>query len=206
MARANSIGADRNASLTLAVDQATLGQEPVSGLALSLVSMRGTTDVRELRIGLPGGGRADFTGRISGSGDNMRYDGDASMRGTSLARLLTWATAGGFKLDPARDAPYAVRARLDATATNIRARDMVAEIAGTTGQGEIELGLGQRRSLAVTIEGEQVDLRPLLNAAAQDAGTTSGIIPGTTRRNPILSALAAASAAGVKIENVDSRL
>lgn len=194
--RSAGIGDGRAASaLALSVDQASLGQEPVSGLAVKLKAARGLTEISEFRLGLPGGSRADFAGRVTGAGDAARYDGDLSVRGTSLARLLTWATAGGFKLDPARDAPFAVRARLNASADNIRARDLVAEIAGTTGQGEVELGLKQRRTLAVTMEGEQVDLRPLLPAS--DATTA--------RRNPILSALAAASAAGVQIDNVDSR-
>lgn len=198
LTRAASLGGDQASStLALTVDQATLGQEPVSGIAVNLSSSRGNATISDFRIGLPGGSRADFSGRVAGDGSGVRYDGDLSVRGTSLARLLAWATVGGFKLDPARDAPFAVRTRLEATADSVFAREIVAEIAGTIGQGELEVGLRQRRTLAVTLEGEQVDLRPLL--------ATAGSESAQLRRNPILSALAAASAAGVQIDNFDSR-
>ncbi len=197
IARANVIGNRGASTLALKVDQATLGQESVTGLAVQLSSARGVTEIDAFRLGMPGGSRAEFNGRSTGAAAAVRYDGDLTVRGTSLARLLSWATGGGFKLDPARDAPFSIRAKVDASADNIKATHVVAELAGTIGQGEVEVGLKDRRTLSVTVEGEQVDLRPFFPVATESAGQ---------RRNPIVAALAAAAGAGLQIENVDSRL
>ena len=150
------------ADLTLDVEQANLGAEPVSGLRVVLSGRGGETDIQELRIGLPGGARADLKGLMTGSGEETAFNGDIVLRGSSLARFLGWATAGGFVLDPARDGRFAMRSKLAASPGGVLAREFVGELAGTIVQGELGYRWGARREVSMLVEGPLVDLRPLL--------------------------------------------
>lgn len=161
--RLNGFNPDQGtARLQLDVEQAMLGREPVSGLRLRLRGRGAETEIEELRIGLPGSARADLKGLMTGSGDETTFDGSLLVRGGSLARLLAWGTAGALVLDPARDGPFATRARLQAGPQSLQARDFVGEIAGTVVQGAIGYRWQGRREISVLVEGPQVDLRPLL--------------------------------------------
>ncbi len=153
------------ASLMLDVEQANLGAEPVSGLRLVLTGRSGETNIQEMRIGLPGGSRADLKGLMTGFGEETAFNGDIVLRGASLARFLSWSTAGGFVLDPARDGRFAMRSKLSAAPGGVLAKEFVGELAGTIVQGELGYKWGARREVSILVEGPQVDLRALLPTA-----------------------------------------
>jgi uncharacterized protein involved in outer membrane biogenesis len=182
-------------ALSLSVEQANLGREAVSGLQLTLLGQGAETDIQELRIGLPGGARADIKGLMTGSGEETAFNGDLVLRGSSLARFLVWASAGEVVLDPARDGPFATRAKLLASPQAVQAREFVGELAGTVMQGELGYRWQGRREVSVLVEGPQVDLRALLPERAASAGAA-----------PILSSLLAAAAQSAKTQGLDAIL
>lgn len=189
------------ADLTLDVEQANLGGEPVSGVRLVLSGRGGETDIQELRIGLPGGARADLKGLMTGSGEETAFNGDLVLRGSSLARFLGWATAGGFTLDPARDGRFAMRSKLGASPGSVLAREFVGELAGTIVQGELGYRWGARREISMLVEGPLVDLRPLLPAAPIGA---TGNATGSGTVSPLLAYLTASAALNPTAKDLDA--
>lgn len=159
-------------SLILDVEQANLGAEPVSGLRLVLAGRSGETTIQELRLGLPGGARADLKGLMTGNGEETSFNGDIVLRGASLARFLSWSTAGGFALEAARDGRFSMRSKLSAAPGGIVAKEFVGELAGTVVQGELGYKWAARREISILVEGPQVDLRPLMSAPAAGARTS----------------------------------
>jgi AsmA family len=172
-----SSGVARSATV-VSVDQANLGREAVSGLSLSMKVVDGQTRVEELRIGLPGGARADIQGQLIGSGETSGFDGDATLRGTSFARLAAWATAGGLVIDAANDGAFALRTKINAQTGSVLAHDLVGELIGTAIQGDIGFNWRGRRELTAKLEGPQIDLRSAMRGkfSASDA---LGLINGT---------------------------
>jgi uncharacterized protein involved in outer membrane biogenesis len=173
--------------LALDVEQATLGREPVSGLRLRLSSQGVETDIKDLRIGLPGGARADVTGLMTGMGEETAFDGTVVVRGASLARFISWSSVNRLTLDAARDGPFAMRARLVAAPGRIEAREFVGDVAGTTVQGELGYRAGPRPEVSVLIEGAQVDLRPVLPEPTEPGGASSlmGALIHATAAHPM---------------------
>jgi hypothetical protein len=179
-------------SLILEVEQANLGAEPVSGLRLVLTGRSGETNIQELRIGLPGGSRADMKGLMTGYGEETAFNGDIVLRGASLARFLNWSTGGGFILDPVRDGRFAMRSKLSAAPGGVLAKEFVGELAGTIVQGELGYKWGARREISILVEGPQVDLRPLLPA----------VQPGG--KSPLLGYLSAGAALSPAAKDLDA--
>ncbi len=180
------------ASLVLDVEQANLGAEPVSGLRLVLSGRGGETNIQELRIGLPGGARADLKGLMTGNGEETAFNGDIVLRGASLARFLTWSTAGGFGLDAARDGRFAMRAKLSAAPGGVVAKEFVGELAGTIVQGEVGYTWGARRQVSILVEGPLVDLRPLMPTVPAGG------------KSPLLGYLSAGAALGPVSKDLDA--
>jgi uncharacterized protein involved in outer membrane biogenesis len=198
--RLNGLAPRRAAfGLSLAVEQANLGREAVSGLVLRITGRNGATDIQELRLGLPGGARADLRGSFAGQSDAAKFDGEAVVRGTSLGRFLGWASANSLALDPARDGPFALRGNLAVQAGSLYARDFVGELAGTTAQGEVGYRWLGRRELSILVEGPQIDLRPLLSET--DTPASSAGAP-----TALLKALAAGTVLGIKPGDLDAVL
>jgi uncharacterized protein involved in outer membrane biogenesis len=154
------------ATLTLDVEQANLGREAVSGVRLALQGTGAETDIRELRLGLPGGAQADVKGLMTGSGEETSFSGDIVLRGSSLTRFLGWSTGGAIALDPGRDGAFAMRARLVAAPGTVVAREFTGELAGTIMQGELGYRWQGRPEVSVLIEGPRVDLRAVLSEQA----------------------------------------
>ncbi len=181
------------ASLTLDVEQANLGREPVSGLRLVLQGQGAETEIQELQIGLPGGARADVKGLMTGSGEETAFAGDMVLRGSSLARFLGWSSSGGIVLDPGRDGPFAMRTRLSAAPDGVVAREFVGELAGTIMQGELGYRWQGRPEISVLVEGPQIDLRAVLPERGAGAGS-------------LLSYLSAGAALGSQSTTMDAVL
>ena len=156
-----SSGVERSATV-VSVEQANLGRESVSGVSLSVKVFDGVTRIEELRLGLPGGARADIQGRLIGTGETTGFEGDATLRGTSFARLAAWATAGAFVMDAGSDGAFALRTKLNAESGNVLAHDLVGELIGTAIQGDIGFNWRGRRELTAKLEGPQIDLRSAL--------------------------------------------
>lgn len=181
-------------SIDLQVEQASLGREPVSGIRLKAESRGGTTRIQDLRLGLPGGTRADVQGTLAQDGGSATFEGHVVVRGGSLARATAWAGGRGAALDPLFDGPFAVRGRLKAAEGRVEARELVGELAGTIVQGDIGYRWAGRREVSILVEGPQIDLRSVLGNGPEKDGAG----------NPLLVLIGARALLGVSADDIDA--
>lgn len=148
-----------DASIDAVFDQVSLAGDMVGGVRIGVDRIADRVEIRELRASLPGAARLDLRGKINGLGsDRARYDGDVTLRGQSLARLLAWAFRENPPLAIAKDGPFGWISNVAATAADITASQVRAEVAGQPLQGNVALTLGKRPRVKVEAEALELDL------------------------------------------------
>src|SRR5581483_760322 len=105
-------------------------------------------------------------GTVGGPPEAPEFDGSLSLRGTSLVRFLTWATAGALSFDTKGDGTFGVRTRLSIAPGRAVARDLVADISGTAIAASARYRWEGRPELSAVVEGPQLDARAFIPAGA----------------------------------------
>jgi uncharacterized protein involved in outer membrane biogenesis len=174
------------------LDQANLGGEPVSGVKIEVVRAKGALVLKELRAGLPGGAKLALYGSMADgpAGIERPFQGDVSVRGTSLGRFLTWAVKDQAALETVRsDGAFALQGRLSMGGDAVDLTDAGAEIGGQPVTGEVHYRGGERMRLGVVLDGQEIDasrmwpagvsyIKSLLaGGAVADAGTEPSARP-----------------------------
>src|SRR5215831_3438433 len=167
---------------TISIDQANVGREAVSGVHLALVRTAGKLAIEDLRLGLPGGSRGELKGNVTGPPDAPVFEGSIGLRGTSLVRFLSWATAGAFTLDPRGDGSFGARAQLAMTRGRASLRNIVGDLSGGAIFADAQYAWEGRPELRLRIESPQLDARAFV-----PAGASLGEIFDTALRGPIMS-------------------
>ncbi len=155
---------DGRSRARLAVEQAKLGNEAVSGLSLALTKADGRVSVDELRAALPGGSRLEIAGQIAGGSDDPRFSGSLNVRGTSLARFASWASGGLLPSEGRADGTFGLYARVEIEPGALVVRDAKGEISGNAVGGSGSFRWGQSSEIGLKIEGPQLDVRSFVPA------------------------------------------
>lgn len=198
--------ADADAAMTL--DQVTLGGEAIGQVRLKMHRAGGPFEIKEFRAGLPGGTRIEAAGRLDGAPLSRSFDGTLALRGTNLSRLVTWAAQGPTFIQGHTEGAFGLDGRLKFQANAIEIADADAELAGQPLTGDMRLTLDGAKTLALSIEGQRVDvgslwpdsleigsLRRLLGMAAEahapapgePAATPHPAAPAGTAEAPVVS-------------------
>jgi AsmA family/AsmA-like C-terminal region len=151
--------ADGRSRLTLSVDQANLGGEAVSGVRVALARLKDRLDIEQLRVGMPGGSRAELKGALTGPAGAPEFAGSISLRGPSLLRALGWVTKIPAPADGKGDGAFGVSAQLAIGTGRAVVRNILGDISGTPLSGEADWRWQGRPELAVRLEAPQVDVR-----------------------------------------------
>src|SRR5215475_9156889 len=167
---------------TISIDQANVGREAVSGVHLALVRTAGKLAIEDLRLGLPGGSRGELKGNVTGPPDAPVFEGSIGLRGTSLVRFLSWATAGAFTLDPRGDGSFGARAQLAMTRGRASLRNIVGDLSGGAVLADAQYGWEGRPELRLRVESPQLDARAFI-----PAGASLGEIFDLALRGPLMS-------------------
>lgn len=167
------------AEVTLAIDQASLGQDAVGPVQLLLKRSDNKLEIQELRVALPGGSRGEMQGTIfDTAGQPVVFDGHLALRGTSVARFLGWATGNAVPVDARADGPFGLRAQINAGNGRVSARDLVGNLSGTTLSGTAHYRWEGRPELAVALEGPQIDARTFVPAGSSLADMFDFLLRG----------------------------
>lgn len=177
--RINALGAQAGrASASLQIDQASLGRDLVNGIRIEVQTNGGMLAIDDLRAGLPGAAIIEVQGRLSGEGGATTFDGDMTLRGTSLARLSNWATAGRSAIDPAYDAPFQMRSRVTAEPARGGLRDIIAVVGDSAIEGEVDYAWRGQRVLRVAVSGPKLDARIVAPEKTTLRALADAIAPG----------------------------
>jgi hypothetical protein len=151
--------ADGRSRLTLSVDQANLGGEAVNGVRVALARLKDRLDIEQLRVGMPGGSRAELKGALTGPAGAPEFAGSISLRGPSLLRALGWVTKIPAPADGKGDGAFGVSAQLAIGTGRAVVRNILGDVSGTPLSGEADWRWQGRPELALRLEAPQVDVR-----------------------------------------------
>ena len=151
---------------TISIDQANVGHEAVSGVHLALVRSAGKLAIEDLRLGLPGSSRGELQGSVTGPPEAPVFEGSIGLRGTSLVRFLSWATAGAVALDPKGDGSFGARAQLAMTPGRVSLRNIIGDLSGGAIFADAQYGWEGRPELRLRVESPQLDARAFIPAGA----------------------------------------
>ncbi|MBI1648977.1 AsmA family protein [Hyphomicrobium sulfonivorans] len=147
-----------DSKVTLDLDQANLGGEPVSGTRLELARTDGVLHLDRLRAGLPGGTRLALDGAVAEQASGQSFRGDVTLHGTSLARFLDWSAKGRALAEALRnDGAFSLQGQLAMSDGGIRLTEAGVEVAGRPLTGEFHLLRGERPRVQLVLEGAEVD-------------------------------------------------
>jgi uncharacterized protein involved in outer membrane biogenesis len=149
--------------MSVAIDQANLAGEAVGPVRLALARSGGKLEIKDLRAGLPGGGRGEVKGDLSVAGGAPAFKGTLGVRGTSAARFLAWAAGNGLSIDA--DGPFEVRAAVALDGAQATVHDLTGALAGTLLKGSGRYKWSGRPELVVALDGPKIDARGLLPAS-----------------------------------------
>jgi len=148
--------ADTNARLDF--DQLTLGGEPISNVHLAAARSGGPLELKGVRADLPGGVRLELDGILTPTANVPRLDGSLFISGRSLMRFLAWGLDNPEIGRDRNDGAFRLDGKFALGDGTLALTDTAAELAGTPLKGELRLDLGDRKKLAVSIEGPRVDV------------------------------------------------
>jgi hypothetical protein len=119
-------------------------------------------EVEELRLGMPGGSRGELQGTVSGPADAPVFDGNLGLRGVSVVRFLGWARGTQLAPEIKGDGSFGLRSQIAIAPGRMTLRDIVADLSGTALYGSVQYRWEGRPELSLTVEGPQIDVRPLV--------------------------------------------
>ena len=144
------------------LDQASLGGEAVSGIKLEVARAQGALLLNNLRAALPGGAKLALDGAVAEAASGQAFRGDVTLHGTNLARFIDWAAKDKALADTVRsEGPFSLQGRLAMSDNGIDLTEAGAELGGRTITGEVHYGMKDRRRLAVTLDGSEIDAAQL---------------------------------------------
>ena len=170
--------ADGRSRLTLAVDQANLGGEPVSGVRLAVARQKDRLEIEQFRVGMPGGSRAELSGTLTGSAGAPEFAGSLALRGASVLRALAWAAKPAAALDGKGDGAFGLSTQLALSNGRLVARTIVGDLMGTPLSGEAEWRWQGRPELSVRLEAPQIDVRAFGPVEASLTDALHGLLYG----------------------------
>ncbi len=148
---------EADTSATLDFDQITLGGEPISNVHFAATRAGGPLEIKGVRATLPGGTRLQLEGVLTPGGKIPRIDGTVFLSGQSLSRFLVWGFRNPDIGGSRTDGPFALDGHFVLAENYIELANATAEISDTPLSGAVKLSLGQRKQLAVSLEGARVD-------------------------------------------------
>ncbi len=147
-----------NSKVGFDLDQATLGGEAVSNIKLEVARKQGALSLNSLRAGLPGGTKLAMDGAVADAASGQAFSGDLTLHGTSLARFLDWATKDKALVEELRnEGPFSLQGRLAMSDKGIDLTEAGAEFGGRPITGALHYANKERRRVAVTLEGAEID-------------------------------------------------
>lgn len=186
-------------ALKLDVDQATIGGDAVSRIALALERTEAGLVIRSLAASLPGGSRLRASGSMVGGGADIGFDGEVDVRGASFARFLGWSAGSAAAQGVRRDGPYAVAGQVKLDRHGIAGRRLAVQLAGSTLSGDASWTSEPVPRLALALEGTEIDVTPLLDGKPTPVAALRALV-----RN--VEAVAAASGATASSRKAEVQL
>lgn len=177
------------------VDQVTLGAEALSNLKLRVERTAQTLQLTEFTVNAPGGSRASISGRLTRPD---AFDGDMTVRGANLARLLAWLGYASATGEARTDGAYGLKAGIGFTDQSLTVKDAVATLGNATLTGSVAYRWSDRPRLDVVLDGDEIDLSGVAPKSL-DLTAYARALSGEASTQPVAGAKSAAPVAGERL-------
>jgi len=154
---AAALPAEAETNATLEFDQINLGGEAVSNVRLSASRTNGPLELKGVRANLPGGARLQLDGVLTPGQKVPKFDGTLAVAGQSLMRFLGWGFRHKTIGEGRTDGPFAIDGRFALGDNRIELTDATAEFAGMPLSGDMKYDFGDRKRIALSLEGTRID-------------------------------------------------
>ena len=168
------------AGLRIGVEQATLGADTIHHVELSIDQKQDILRVTRLAADVPGGGRVLVSGILTGlqgaANEQASFQGPLQLRGQNLNRFLGWIAPGSTPKMEDGVGAFSLAGDMTLTKDRLAIARMRGEIVATAFQGDAYLGFGGRPELALTIDSDRLDARPLVSGGSKLASVARLIL------------------------------
>lgn len=156
----------------LDIAQVKFGGERAGSLQLDAERTNEGIKLRRLNSGLPGGARFELSGHMTtaASADGASFSGDVLLRGVNFERLKTFAQRSGIDLDLKSQGPFWLAGRVDVSGARVLVSDAKAEVSGQSVSGTVDIAQGERKRVAVRLEGARIDTAIFFPQMAEHLG------------------------------------
>ena len=154
---AAALPAEAETNAALEFDQINLGGEAVSNVKLSASRTNGPLELKGLRANLPGGARLQLDGVLTPGQKVPKLDGTLAVAGQSLMRFLGWGFRHKTIGEGRNDGPFALDGHFALGDNRIELTEATAEFAGMPLSGDVKFELGERKRIALSLQGTRID-------------------------------------------------
>ncbi|HRO49754.1 MAG TPA: AsmA family protein [Hyphomicrobium sp.] len=201
-ALASALPAEADTNARLEFDQVTLGGEPIGNVRLAARRAGGPLELDAVRADLPGGVRLELDGILTPTQNVPRLDGSLFVSGKSLMRFLAWGLDNPDVGRERTDGPFSLDGKFALGDGTLALSNAALEFAGTPLTGEIKLDLGERRKIALAMEGPRMDVAQL-GSGGMNLARLRHLLMGETAEGEAANAAVAPSSGATETEGAD---
>lgn len=150
--------ASSDTNVNLSIDQLNLGADQISNVRFAAVRAGGPLEVKDFQVGLPGATQLSLSGKLAPADDAPKFEGNIGLKGQSLSRFLAWGLKQPAVTDRVSDGGFAINGGLKFSAKQIELTNAKVGVGETPVIAGVRLDLTERRRLAVTLEGQRIDV------------------------------------------------
>jgi AsmA family len=148
---------DTFTNLSISLDQATLGGEALGSIQLVAERRDGPLKLREFEARVPGGGKVAVSGSLAVSKSDPAFNGQIAAEGRSLLRFLRWGLEDPSLAEGLSDGPFDLQSDLKLDSDTVRLSRATIDFGATPLTGALNLDLGDKRRVALQLEGHTID-------------------------------------------------
>lgn len=151
--------------LSLRIEQAKLGGDDVSDIGVVAERRGKDIEILEAGISVPGTGRIETKGTLSGALMSRDYKGEVRLRAQSANTLWAWLSKRKLA-DPKSDTTFALFGNVATEAGSMRIEDGLVELGTSvvTGRARYAFKDGERSQLSLRIDSDRLDLQRLVRS------------------------------------------
>jgi hypothetical protein len=160
---AASIG---DGTLTIALEQASIGGDLVGGIDLVVSAKEGAVTIERLQAELPGANRIEASGSLKQGEGGPVFEGPVTLDGSKLKTLVRWAAGARDMSGQATEGAFTFSARTVIGGGDLKLENASGELSGTKFSGALHFRGGEHRVVDLMLDSDRLDLREVLGESA----------------------------------------
>ena len=153
-------------TLTIDLDQASIGGDLVGGIDLVVAAKDGAVTVERLQADLPGSNRIEASGRLAEGERGPVFEGPVTLDGSKLKTLVRWAAGARDMSGQATVGAFTFSAKTVIGGGDLKLEDASGELSGTKFSGALHYRGGEHRVVDLNLDSDRLDLREVLGESA----------------------------------------